>query len=204
MTASTIFTLAVLLAINSSEILGSFGATYSIVEPDALEEIERRVSSIDWNKRFIEPLREQYKIYRPSDVVSLPNAKLDRTFETDPTYTIEYDIPDGKGGVVYPAGYTYNPLKYFSLPNILVVINAEDEDQLGWLGESGFLDDPRTTLLITEGSANELTSQLKRPVYYLTLNLAKRLSVKSVPSVIKQTGSVFRIKEVYVKKHPAD
>ncbi len=204
MNLGLIFFLSLSLAAGNNEVLGYFGATYPIVEPDALEEIERRVAAIDWDKRFKEPLREQYRIYRSSDAVSLPKAKLDRTFQTDPTYTLEYDIPDGKGGVVYPSGYTYNPLKYFSLPNTLVVINAEDEDQLGWLDESGFLDNPETTLLITQGSANELASQLKRPVHYLTRNLAKRLSVRSVPSIIKQTGSVFKIREIYVKKHPSD
>jgi len=25
------------------------------------------------------------------------------------TYTTEIDVPDGKGGVLYPKGYTFNP-----------------------------------------------------------------------------------------------
>ena len=119
----------------NAEVLGTFGATYSIVEPDALEEIKKKADSVDWQKVFRDSLRENLKNFRPPDIASLPKAERDREFTVNPTYTLDYDVP-AADGVVYPAGFSYNPLVYISLPNTLVVLNTADEEQVEWLMKS--------------------------------------------------------------------
>ncbi len=42
------------------------------------------------------------------------------------TFTLGNDIPDGKGGVLYPKGYAFNPSNYLSLTSLLVVIDSDD------------------------------------------------------------------------------
>ena len=188
----------------SAGVLGTFGATYPIVEPDALEEIKEKADSVDWEKVFNDRLREKFLNFRPADIATLPKAEQDREFTVDPTYTLDYDVPTAKG-VVYPAGFSYNPLDYVSLPNVLVVLNAADTEQVEWLLNSEYAKDLRTIVLITGGSIQEMATQLKKPVYYLTDQLAKRLGLRAVPSVVEQDGRFFKVREIDVEvKTPAD
>ena len=92
--------------------LGNFGMTYRIAERDALTEIEERAKQVDWHKVLDKRKIENYQ--GPPDRVRLPRAKRNRSFQVDMTYTTEIDVPDGKGGILYPTGYTFNPLDYIN------------------------------------------------------------------------------------------
>ena len=107
--------------------LGNIGATYPVVERDALAEIEERAKAVDWGKAF-DPKRTREKIqnYRPEEMEALPAAKKDRVFQVDVSYTLDFDIRDGRGGILYPRGFSFNPLAYVFLPNVLVVIDGVD------------------------------------------------------------------------------
>ena len=182
--------------------LGTFGATYSIAEKDALAEIRERASQIDWTKYFNRKrMAEAVKNYRPDNIARLPRATENRTFTVDMTYTLEFDIPDGKGGILYPKGYTFNPLSYVQLPNILVVIDASDDRQVKWLSSSEYITDYRTMLLITGGSAWDTAHRLERPVFYATRQIVDRLQLKAVPSVIRQLSDKYmQVQEVEIER----
>ena len=133
--------------------LGVFGKTYAITETDALQEIESKAASIDWQKviQSNENL-EKVKNFKPKDIPKLPKAAHERTFLVDMAYTLEFDIPNGKGGILYPAGYTFNPLDYMDYPRTLVVFDAADPEQIKWVEMSAFARDINTRLLITDGT----------------------------------------------------
>jgi conjugal transfer pilus assembly protein TraW len=85
--------------------LETVGVTYEIVEEDALAAFQERARQVDWNKVFGRKKTEKLiREYKPKGLVSLPRASEDRTFHVDMTYTLEFDIPDGKGGILYPRG----------------------------------------------------------------------------------------------------
>ena len=87
--------------------LGVIGRTYPISESDALQEIRTKASGIDWKKVIQSTANlERLKNYKPKGIHNLPRAIQDRTFLVDMTYTLDFDIPNGKGGILYPAGYT--------------------------------------------------------------------------------------------------
>ena len=111
--------------------LGRFGAVYPIVEPDALEEIRAKAARVDWKKVFNkEKMTRGIREYQPRDLVKLPAARHARTFLADMSHTLDMDIPDGKGGILYPRGYTFNPLDYVNLTRTLVIINGNDQKQV--------------------------------------------------------------------------
>ena len=177
--------------------LGVYGETYPIVERDALKEIKKRAASVDWSKVFdSEAARERVKNYRPEGLVSLPRAERDRVFLVDLTYKLPFDIPDGKGGVLYPRGYTINPLDHINYPKTLVVIDGEDHLQVEWFAASEYSDSLKTMLLITNGPYYDLAQRFKRPVFYLTSELAERLKLERVPSVIAQKGRYMEVREI--------
>lgn len=176
--------------------LGDVGATYPIAERDALAEIEDRAKAVDWGKAF-DPKRMRDKIrnYRPEGMAVLPAAKKDRVFHVDVSWMLDFDIPDGRGGILYPRGFSFNPLAYVFLPNVLVVIDGGDERQIEWFKASSYAKDYRVMLLLCGGSYTRVMEKLKRPAFYADARIVKRFQLKAVPAVIVQKGAVMEVRE---------
>jgi conjugal transfer pilus assembly protein TraW len=181
--------------------LGVFGKIYTIAETDALQEIESKAASIDWQKviQSNENL-EKLKNFKPKDISKLPKAIHDRTYLVDMTYTLDFDIPNGKGGILYPVGYTFNPLDYMDYPRTLVVFDAADPEQIEWLEASAFAKDINTRLLITDGIYLKTRTRLSRHVYFAMPTIINRLQLQAVPSVIRQKGNKMEVTEIDIAK----
>ena len=178
--------------------LGTFGTTYPVAEKDAVLEIKERAAQTDWTKHFNkDKIEKAVRRYRP-DIFRLPRATQDRTFRVDMSYAVDFDIPDGKGGILYPKGYRFNPLEYVQWPGILVVIDGSDKEQVSWLRSSQYVKDYRTMLLVTDGGFWDLSHNLKRPVFYATRQIVNRFQLKAVPSVIQQSSNYMEVKEIAV------
>jgi len=179
-----------------AEVLGIYGATYGSAEKDALVEIEEQAKKINWDDKINKKATEQkIKGYRPEGLPDIPVTTENRSFLRDMTYTTEIDVPDGRGGILYPKGYTFNPLEYLTLPNIIVFINGSDRKQVEWFENSPYIKDMKTTLVLTGGSYYELSKHFKRPAYYAVRNIAERLGIEHVPSVAVQKGKYMEISE---------
>jgi conjugal transfer pilus assembly protein TraW len=176
-----------------AKVLGSVGATYAIAERDALEEIEARARAVDWRSVLG---REEPENYRPPEAVRLPRARLERVFLVDLSWTLPFDVPDGKGGVLYPRGYSFNPLDYVSFGQTLVILDGGDPDQVDWFRNSGFARKPDVLLLLTEGSFTTVSDQLKRHVYYADRRITERFRLAAVPSVITRQGRLMEVREI--------
>ncbi|WP_145915439.1 hypothetical protein [Geobacter anodireducens] len=77
------------------------GRTYPISERDALEEVEERAKSVNWQKHLKSIKPENY---RPANLPTLPRAQRSRKFLVDMTYTLENDIVNDKGELLYRRG----------------------------------------------------------------------------------------------------
>ena len=174
--------------------LGTIGMTYPIVEPDLVEEIK---ASIDYEK-LAKVMEEHRQNYQAKDIYALPTVKRDRTFFVDMTYTLDHDIANENGEIMYPRGLTWNPLDYVSLPGGLVVINSEDRKQVEWFLKSPYNKNRQIKLLISAGFAAPLIKQLDRPVFYLTKTIADRLQLAAAPCVITQNGKKMMVQEIKI------
>ena len=196
----SVFILLTFVTTVQAKHLGTFGATYPIAEKDALQEIREKAKSIDWDKAFNRNMWEKkLKAYRPSELKPLPRAEREKVFTVDLTYTLEFDIPDGKGGVLYPKGYTFNPLDYVSFPNTLVFIDGSDPIQVDWLESSDYSTDANIMILITGGSYYDLFARLKRPVFYADARIVERFSLSAVPAVVHQKENLFEVREIAIQ-----
>lgn len=178
--------------------LGTFGMTYRIAERDALAEIEERAKQVDWHNVLDKRKVENFQ--GPPDRVRLPRAKRNRNFPVDMTYTTEIDVPDGKGGILYPKGYTFNPLDYVTYPKTLVVIDGADADQVKWFAASEYDKRLDVTLLLTEGSFGAVSKRISRPLFYADRKIVERLKLQAVPSVVRQKGRIMEVTEVKLTK----
>jgi conjugal transfer pilus assembly protein TraW len=180
--------------------LGSVGATWPIAEQDALAELEARAKEVDWSSVMDRRKMERsLRDYRPEGMTSLPAAKKDRTFQVDMNYTLDFDIPDGKGGILYPRGYSFNPLAYAFFPGVLVVIDGDDARQVKWFQASPYGKDHRVRLLLSGGPYYEIMARLKRPVFYANGRIAKRLGLAAVPAVVFQKGTIMEVREYAIE-----
>ena len=112
------------------------------------------------------------------------------------TYTLEHDLRDGKGKIIYPRGFTFNPLDHVPFSGGLVIIDGDDPEQVEWFRESPYARNHRARLLLAGGYAYELSRKLQRAVYYLTDGMAKRLHLTAVPAVVVREGNRLRVREI--------
>jgi conjugal transfer pilus assembly protein TraW len=112
------------------------------------------------------------------------------------TYTTEIDVPDGKGGILYPKGYTFNPLDYVTYPKTLVIIDGTDPEQVKWFAASEYDKRLDATLLLTEGNFGTVSKRIRRPLFYADRKIIERLKLKAVPSIIRQKGRLMEVTEV--------
>ena len=141
--------------------------------------------------------------YTPEDIGEVKNigpARKEKTFLVDMTYTLEMDLTDTKGNIIYPRGYTFNPLDYIVYPKTLVILDGRSPKQLAWFKASTLKSDLMVTLLLTDGSYWELSRTLKRPIFYANSALINVFRIEAVPSIVKQKGNMMEVTEVAVSE----
>lgn len=203
---ATIF-LACLLAVTSAFALdlGTFGKTYPIVESNSIEDMKEAAGKVDWSKYFNrDAIDKKLKEYRPKDGVSLPRAREKRVRRVDMTYTLDFDVRDREGTVVYPKGYSFNPLDYVAFRKTVVVIDGKDLEQIEWFKRSKYANDPLTILLITEGVYYEVSEKVNQAVFFATEKIAGRLQLRFVPSVAYQNGKMMEVVEIDIREDDHD
>ena len=171
--------------------LETVGKTYPIVEQDIREEFKQKATGIDLDALF-----NTHNRYQPANLHTLPRAASDRVFTVDLTHTLDHEIKDSQGNLLYPQGFTFNPLQYAGLSGGLVVIDGSDAKQVEWFKGSPYFQNHRAIFLLSGGYANELKQALQRPVYYLTHDIAARLQLKAVPSVVVEQDNKLTVREV--------
>ena len=171
------------------------GAVYPILETDALQEIEARVKTTDWQAILNKPV-EQWSVFNRR--VVLPVTTQHRIRRHTPTYTTEWPVHDAHGKVLYPKGFNYNPLAYLKLWQRLVITDAR---HLPWLQDRLHTTD---TLLLTEGDPLAWSEQLDRPVYLLDKAMKARLDVQVQPALVTQDGHDLMIEELVPEPEKKD
>ena len=175
--------------------LAAVGPVYPVVEPDLVEELRERALAVD-----LAAIRQEAGRYQPASLHQLPRARVSRRFAVDMTYTLEQELRNEEGRVLYPQGFTFNPLEYVGLSGGLVVIDGGDAEQVAWFKASPYHENRRAKLLLSGGYASDLATALERPVFYLTEVIAKRLRLQAVPSVVVEERQQLYVQEVLLEE----
>jgi conjugal transfer pilus assembly protein TraW len=182
---------------NSVKDLGTVGTTYPVIEADVVAELTEKANRQEKTHRP-DPQLEQLKTHQPANLQKLPHAEQDRDFFVTMDYSLEHDFVDGEGKILYPKGFTFNPLDYVSFSAGLVVIDGRDPKQISWFQKTPYAANHRVRLLLSDGYAFELGRLLKRPVFYLTKDIATRLQLAVVPAVVVQHDRNLLVYEIAV------
>lgn len=186
--------------------LGVFGSTTVVVERDLIEVMQERAAAYDFAAAKEQALS---RFWERARFFELPKAEVDRVRYIDPSVTLREDIRLPDGTPVAAAGTRVNPLEHLPFTQRLIIFDARDPDQVAFAARSaGEVEGKRRVTLISTGldrrdgwaSLREVQDRLRGPVYLLPNDLAARLKIKRVPSVVEGEGARLRVEEVAVAR----
>lgn len=185
-----------------ARMLAPVGPTWPIAEPDMLAWIAERLRAKERSGEIARAQRQAREravaaITDPPPVPGIGPALGPRTHYVDPTVTLDANVVDDQGRVLYAAGTRANPLAVVSLSNHLLFLDARDRRQVRLAGELIERYDGRVKPILVAGSYLDLMRQWKRRVYYDQHGtLVARLGITRVPAIVSQEGLRLRVDEI--------
>ena len=182
--------------------LGAIGPTYGIGEPHLLNFIEQRLRDKERSGE-LQQLIEQAQargidaVKRPQAVSGLQPTATARTFYFDPSFTLDRNITDSRGQLLFAAGTRKNPLDVVSLSKHLLFFDARDRRQVTRAQELLARYAGKVKPILTGGSYLDLMKVWRIPVYYDQQGtLTQRFGIRQVPALVSQDGLRLRIDEL--------
>lgn len=186
--------------------LGVIGPSYEISEPHLLKMIEQRLREKERTGE-LKRLEDEAKargveaVTNPTPVPGIRTTQAARTFYMDPSFTLDRNILDAQGRLLFPAGTRKNPLEIVSLSKHLLFFDARDGRQVSRARELLATYQGRVKPILTGGSYLDLMKSWRIPVYYDQQGLlTRRFGIHQVPALVSQEGQRLRIDELEVTK----
>jgi conjugal transfer pilus assembly protein TraW len=172
------------------------GHTFDIAEENFLLVIQRRLLTLHQEGR-LKVLDETFKkrikarALRPLPVSGVSPTTKVRRFIYDPSFRLDHDIRDEKGGLIHPKGTQVNPLDTLRWGDPLLLIQGDDPRQVHWALQQ------RGKITLVDGSPLSLMDRHKRRFYFDQGGfIVKKFSIQQVPARIVQAGRVLRVEEL--------
>lgn len=185
--------------------LGTLGPTYPVKEQSLLDMIHQRLAEKERSGE-IARLLEQAKsravesITHPKPIDGIKAAEVARTFFYDPTFTLESNVLDATGKILFPAGTRKNPLEVVAMSKHLLFFDGRDQRQVKRARELIDHYQGRVKPILIAGSYLDLMKRWRIPVYYDQQGrLTKRFQITQVPAMVSQDGMRLRIDEMVVR-----
>jgi conjugal transfer pilus assembly protein TraW len=185
--------------------LGAIGPVYPIQEPHLLDFIRKRLEEKERSgelKKLEEHARAQAveTVKNPAPVAGIKATETARTFYYDPTFTLDRNVLDERGYVLFAAGTRKNPLEVVSLSKHLLFFDARDKRQVNRARELIGFYNGRVKPILVGGSYLDLMKAWRTRVYYDQQGvLTRRFGIKQVPAIVSQEGLRLRIDELVLQ-----
>ena len=182
--------------------LGVVGPIYEIAERDLVDVMKERFRRLEQTGEM-RKLEDRYKakvveaVERPRPIPGITPTQTARTYFVDPTWTLDRNVVDEKGQVLFPAGTRVNPLDYAPLSQILMFFDQRERSQVAFAKK--FLTDAKARVkpILVGGEPLKLMRQWKREVFYDQGGvLSRKFLLQQVPAFITQDGNRLRVDEI--------
>lgn len=183
---------------------GVVGEVFTIKERDLIEvmkeEAQKKVDdgSVDiLNKQFKKKSLSSAK--RPEGIM-LPRADKYRVTQIIPRYTLDRNIKDEKGNILFKKGTVVNPLDIKPLTKTVCFFNADDETQVRWIKDF-CSKNPLNKLIVTHGDYEKASKEIGARVYFDQKGfMAQKLNIMAVPAVLRQGVTKTGKRALYVEE----
>ena len=207
---SLVLSILLMLSINSYATVNYIdcgGTQYKIKEKNIALLIKQYVEK---NKKKIQKkINKQFSIikkkiktnYKPRNLsIKITPAKKDEIYYPDPSYTLNMDIKDANGKVIYPKGYTFNPLHYMTLHSQYIFFDYTNKEQVAWIKKNKYDKDMTKKLILVNGNVFQARKEFGINIFYASDILLKRFDITHSPSIVSQIGDRIEIKTFYLQK----
>ena len=182
---------------------GTQGPIREIAEVDLIEEMQRRVTQIDWAAKKREALA---RFWEHIEFYPLPEATEDHERLIDLSVTATRDVIAPDGTLIVRAGQQVNPLDRLPFTQRLVVFDATSPAQVEFAMKLGKEAAPRRVTYIATrldresgwAGLGKIETALNAPVYLLTPDLRDRFQLERLPATVEAKGKAFAVKEYKV------
>ena len=118
-------------------------------------------------------------------------AKVEKesVYLIDPTYTLQEDIRDQNGNIVFKKGTKANPADYATLGRY-VIIDGNDPKQVEFAIKGNF-----RKIILVAGDLMKLTAEYRQRFYFVNDQIIDLVKLKRVPVVFEQEGSHVKVTE---------
>ena len=194
--------LALLPTLAGAADLGTLGPTYGIAEPHLLNFIEQRLRDKERSGELQRLMQEAQSrgidaVKRPQPVAGLRATEGPRTFYIDPTFTLDRNVVDAQGRLLFAAGTRKNPLEVVSLSKRLLFFDARDQRQVARARELIGSYGGKVKPILTGGSYLDLMKAWRVAVYFDQQGtLTRRFGIRQVPALVSQEGQRLRVDEL--------
>lgn len=182
--------------------LGTIGPTYAIAEPHLLRDLQHRLQAKQASgeldtlmarsrERAIASVRD------PQPIEGVAATRTPRTFYYDPTFTLDRNVLDAQGQLLFAAGTRLNPLDVVSLSSHLLFFDGRDSSQRDQARRLIAHYEGRVKPILVAGAYLDLMQAWRRPVYFDQHGrLTRQFGVTQVPALVSQDGARLRIDEL--------
>lgn len=179
------------------------GDTYEFAENDMLEDIQAQIKNNtpaikEKLKKWRNSSKKLVENYKPKDMITLQTADKNNTFYPDMSYTNPDDIYDNNGKLIYPKGFTFNPLDFQTMHYQIIVIDGSSQDELNWLKKQNYTNNIKYKILISDGNYKKVSKVLGQHVFYCLPKITKKFNLKYTPSIVTQIDNTMQVKEVCI------
>ncbi|QTA78492.1 Uncharacterized protein dnl_07140 [Desulfonema limicola] len=185
-------------------VIGITGDVWEIAEPDPVEELKKIADAKkEILQAYLDNERNLNKYVPAEGIITIPPAQKSETYIVNTVFTLDHDITDQSGSLIYPAGFKYNILDYrpFPLKNKYVIFNGASKAEIAFVFER-FGNDPEAKFFVTRGTEAWLkTIQTTGGAYeikFLTREMADILHIKATISVVYQVENYLKVDVVPV------
>ena len=192
-----------------AENLGRIGPTYPIAEQNLLDHIMVRLRDKERSGELakfeqLARARASESVLNPKPVPGLRLSEVPRTYYFDPSFTLDRNVVDDTGAVLFPAGLRKNPLDVISLSKHLLFFDARDVRQVAKARELIARYQGRVKPILVGGSYIDLMKAWNTPVYYdQEGTLVRKLGITGAPidaSDYNATGDESREVEYVIER----
>jgi len=199
---ASLLCLSVIPSYSLASDLGVVGPTYEIAERDLIEVMKDKFRRMERTGELVK-VQENYKkqvldaVEKPKPVPGIKNTETAQTYFVDPTWTLDRNVVDEKGNLLFPSGTKVNPLDYAPLTQQLLFFDQRERSQVAFAKRFIEQSTARVKPILVGGEPLKLMRQWKREVYYDQGGvLSRAFLLKHSPAIVSQDGKRLRIDEI--------
>ena len=183
--------------------LGVVGPTYEIAERDLIEVMKDKFRRMEKSGELAR-VQDNYKqrvidaVEKPRPVHGISSTETVRTFYVDSTWTLDRNVVDEQGKLLFPVGTRVNPLDYAPLTQFLLFFDQREKAQVAFAMRFIEQSKARVKPILVGGEPLKLMRQWKREVFYDQGGvLSRKFLLKQSPAIVSQEGNRLRIDEIH-------